>query len=243
MANKKNEKYFGPNEEQAVLDYINAETKEERDRVYQKHLREPLNKMTESIIRTYNLQRAGITFEELHQDTLSFLIMKADKFDETKKTKAYSYYGTIVRNYLRNLLIEDHKKGKRSIPYEDVHYSIENDEEYSYELEDDDYSLNDFLKKISEEIKKEIDENEENKVSKKLTENEKKVGYAVIELLDNWEEAFKEMEGTKKFNKMAVLSSIRELTGLNTKDIRIAMKRYKSIYYLLKKESMDEGLL
>lgn len=244
MAKKKNTDYFGPNEEEAVRCYLSGETQEERDKVFREHLQAPINKLIESIIRTYDLHREGVSFEDLYRDTLSHLMMKADKFDKSKNTKAYSYYGTIVRNYLRNLLIEDDKKTKRNIPYEDVHYALENDRNYSYELEEDNYSLNDFLKKISGEIRKEINEEDDTKmVNKKLTENEKKVGYAVIDLLENWEEAFKDMDGGKKFNKMAVLSSLREMTGLTTKDIRIAMKRFKSIYYLLKKESMDEDLL
>lgn len=244
MAKNKTTNYFGPDEETAVRCYLSGQTQVERDKVFREQLQEPINKLIESIIRTYNLQREGVSFDDLYRDTLSHLMLKADKFDEAKNKKAYSYYGTIVRNYLKNLLIEDDKKGKRNIPYEDVHYALENDEEYSYELEEDDYSLNDFLKNISEEIKKEIDEgDDEKRVNKKLTENEKAVGNAVIELLENWEEAFKEMDGKKKFNKMAVLASLREITGLTTKDIRIAMKRFKSIYYLLKKESMDEGLL
>lgn len=242
MSNNK-KKYFGEQEEKAVLEYVKAETQEERDRIYEQYLKDPLNKMIESIIRTYNLQRKGVSFEDLHQDTLSFLIIKADKFDEEKNTKAFSYYGTIVRNYLRNQLMDDDKKTKRNIPYEDVHYNLENDEEYSYELDDDEYTLNEFLKDISDEIKKEVDEDKEKKVSKKLTENEKKVGNAVIEILDKWEEAYSDMNNTKKFNKMSILSSIREMTGLSTKDIRIAMKRFKKIYSMLKKYYMDEGLL
>lgn len=240
---KKGDNYFGPEQEQAVVDFINTEEKLERDKIYNRHLKDAFNKMIESIIRRYNLQRNGIAFEELHQDALSFLLLKFHKFNPETGKKAYSYYGTIIKRYLQNLLIGDQKKLQRSVQYEDVYYTIENEEKYSYRLREDEYTLNEFLKKICDEIKRELNEEEENKVDKKLTENEKKVGYAVLDILENWEVGFDEMSGSKKFNKMAILSTLRTNTGLSTKDIRVAMKRFKSIYYLLKKQSMDEGLL
>lgn len=249
MAKKKKDPYFGKEQEQAVLDYINAETKEERDRIYLKYLKDPINKMIESIIRTYDYEKQfrergrPIPFDDLHRYALSFLIYKADKFDPEKNKKAYSYYGTIIRNFLKNLLQEDWKIVERYVSYDDVHYAIENNEEYSYELEEDGYSLNDFIKKVTDEIKQEMEDAENGKTSKKLKENEKLVGNAVIDLLENWEEIFKDMDGPKKYNKMAVLETLREMTGLTTKDIRMALKRFKSIYYLLKKRSIDEGLL
>ena len=42
------------------------------------------------------------------------------------------------------------------------------------------------------------------------------------------------MNGGSKYNKNSVLETIRNYTNLSTKDIRLAMKRYKSLYQLLK---------
>ena len=42
----------------------------------------------------------------------------------------------------------------------------------------------------------------------------------------------------KKYNKNLILLYIREMTNLSTKDIRNAMKRYKSIYYVLKDDML-----
>ena len=64
MANKrgrkrKNALYFGPEQEEAVLNYLNTEDELERNAIYNEWLREPLNKMIESIIRKYKLYRNG----------------------------------------------------------------------------------------------------------------------------------------------------------------------------------------
>jgi hypothetical protein len=72
-----------------------------------------------------------------------------------------------------------------------------------------------------------------------ITENERKVGYALLELLKNWEDIFVRIE-TKKFNKTSVYYFIREYTLLSAKDVRDAMKRYKSLYFLTKQKAIDE---
>lgn len=239
---KKNH-YFGPEQEEAVKRFLNTEDEDARNRIYNQYLREPFNKMVESIIRTYNLQRKDVSFEHIHNDTLSFLMTKAHKFKEKENTKAYSYYGTICKHYLLGQLIKDDKKTKKNVSYEDVYYTIENEEKYSYTIDDQEDKLTYFIQEICDEIKKEIDEHEDFNVSKKLTNNEKKVGHAIIDILENWDKLFKDMQGGKKFNKMSILAMIREYTNLTTKDIRVAMKRFKTIYKLLKDDNIKNGTL
>ena len=60
------------------------------------------------------------------------------------------------------------------------------------------------------------------------------MGLALIEILENWETAFESMDGGSKYNKNSVLETMRNYTNLSTKDIRLAMKRYKELYELLK---------
>ena len=45
------------------------------------------------------------------------------------------------------------------------------------------------------------------------------------------------------FNKNSILSFIREYTLLNTKDIRISMKKYKELYKFVKNDRLDKGLI
>jgi ribonucleotide reductase beta subunit family protein with ferritin-like domain len=72
----------------------------------------------------------------------------------------------------------------------------------------------------------------------KLNENEKKVGYALVEILENWETAFQSMDGGSKYNKNSVLETMSNYTNLSNKDIRLAMKRYKELYELLKNNGL-----
>ena len=64
-------------------------------------------------------------------------------------------------------------------------------------------------------------------------------GYALLELLKNWEDIFVRIE-TKKFNKTSVYYFIREYTMLSAKEVRDAMKRYKNLYFFAKQKVIEE---
>lgn len=229
---RKNEMYFGPDEEKAVNDYLASTDNAERNLIYNQWLKEPLNKMIESIIRKYKLYRKGETFEDLHSDTLSFLMTKAHKFENARGKKAYSYYGTICKHYILGLLIKDEKHTKQTASYEDISSDIEERKDLSYVIDDDEFSMDDFFKKLTNGIKNELDD-ENLPQKKKLSDNEKKVGQSLIEILQNWETSFDTMGGSK-YNKNSVLETMRNYTNLSTKDIRLAMRRFKDLYEFLK---------
>jgi lipopolysaccharide export LptBFGC system permease protein LptF len=189
--------------------------------------------MIESIIRRYKLYRKGETFEDLHSDTLSFLMTKAHKFENGRGKKAYSYYGTICKHYILGLLIKDEKHIKQITSYDDISEEIEQREDLTYVIDEDRVSMEEFIKKLVDNIETELDD-EYQPPKKKLNTNERKVGDALIEILNNWESVFQSMNGGSKYNKNSVLETMRNYTGLSTKDIRIAMKRYKEMYDLLK---------
>jgi hypothetical protein len=243
--------YFGPKEEEAVKNYLElgklikdptstegyrwtGTTEEDvlRNKIYIKHLRAPLNKMIESIIRRYKLYSKTMEFEDLHSDTLSFLHIKFHKFKPLKNKKSYSYYGTVCKHYLLGKMIKEDKRLKQNLSYDDVAPMIEENEDFSYYIDEPTTDLNDLICGISDAIKKEM----ENKV---LTENEIKVGTALTSILDEWENLFDDdnVPGKNKFNKNLILYYMREMTTLNTKDIRNAMKRYRVIYNILREES------
>ena len=149
---RKNDLYFGPEQEAAVLVFLDTEDEKERNAVYNEWLREPLNKMIESIIRKYKLYRKMESFEHLHSDTLSFLITKAHKFENSKGKKAYSYYGTICKNYILGLLIADEKKTKQVDSYENISTVLEANNNFHYELDDNEFTMNKFIKKGNKNI-------------------------------------------------------------------------------------------
>jgi hypothetical protein len=65
-----------------------------------------------------------------------------------------------------------------------------------------------------------------------LNDNERKLGYALIDLFDNYESIFSGTDNNK-FNKNVILLSLREMTNLSTKEIRSSIKRFKKLYILI----------
>lgn len=217
--------YFDVREEQAVIKFLQAETFDEKNKIYNEFLRKPLDKMISSIIRRYKLYRKDMDFYEIHIDTHSFLMTKIDKFKPAKEKKAYSYFGTICKNYLMGQIIKDQKDMNRKISYEDISSNLENNTDFSYSIDREIFDSEQVIKNFLTEIDNFIKLGE-------LTENEVKLGHALYDLFENYDNIFIGTDNNK-FNKNIILLSLREMTNLNTKEIRSSMKKYKVIYYNL----------
>jgi hypothetical protein len=227
MPRKRTQKmYFGEEQEQAVVRFLESENEDEKNKIFNEYLREPLKIMVESIIRRYKLYRKDYNFEQIHTDTLSFLMTKISKFDTTKNYKAYSYFGTICKNYLMGTIQKDQKLMNRSVSYEDISSRIEDRADLSYIIDEEIIDYKDVVNKLTVELEKFIEE-------ETLNENEQKLGYALVEVFTNFEKIFQVGEGNK-FNKNLILLSLREMTSLSTKEIRVAMKKFKKLYEVLK---------
>ena len=115
--NKKNY-YFGVEEEQAVIDYLSSDDVNEKNRIFVSKLKMPFTKMIESIIRRYSLYPPNEEFQQTFDDTISFLMTKLSCFDPSANYKAYSYCGTICKNYLIYKINQYAKNQKRNESYD-----------------------------------------------------------------------------------------------------------------------------
>jgi hypothetical protein len=220
-----NTNYFDVREEKAVLLYLEATTFDEKNKIYNEYLRHPLDKMISSIIRRYKLYRKDMDFVDIHADTHSFLMTKLDKFKPDKNKKAYSYFGTICKNYLMGQIIKDQKDTNRKVSYEDISQSLESRPDLVYYIENEEIEADFVIKKFILELKEHI-ENEN------LNENEVKLGLSLIDLFENYKKIFLGTDNNK-FNKNVILLSLREMTNMSTKEIRTSMKRFKKLYYFI----------
>jgi predicted SprT family Zn-dependent metalloprotease len=219
------ENYFDVREENAVRKFLLTDDYTEKNKIYNEFLRAPLDKMISSIIRRYKLYRKDMDFEEIHCDTHSFLMTKVDKFKPSKNKKAYSYFGTICKNYLMGQIIKDQKETNRKVSYEDISSHIEERPDMIYRIDDDVIDTNLILTQYVTELKEFID-------GENLNENEKKLGYALVDLFHNYETIFSGNENNK-FNKNIILLSLREMTNLSTKEIRGSIKKFKKLYIVI----------
>tara|TARA_R110002096_G_scaffold389600_1_gene584027 strand:+ start:117 stop:590 length:474 start_codon:yes stop_codon:yes gene_type:complete len=146
-----------------------------------------------------------------------------EKFKPAKGKKAYSYFGTICKNYLMGQIMKDNRDRNRKISYEDISGSMEQNEKYSYTMfNDDELPIENIIKKLLNDIKDFVSNN-------RLSINEEKIGYCLIDVFENYQTIFIAGKGNK-FNKNIILYQLREMSGLTTKEIRSALKPYKNIY-------------
>ncbi len=216
------ENYFDVKEEFAVRMYLTATTFDEKNKIYNDFLRAPLDKMISSIIRRYKLYRKDMDFIEVHTDTHSFLMTKVDKFVPSKEKKAYSYFGTICKNYLMGQILKDQKETNRKISYEDISSDLENNPKMIYHLDIEPEEDTNYIQILLESVRETLEEHD-------LSDNEYKLGLSLCEIFENYKTIFPATDNNK-FNKNVILLSLREMTNMSTKEIRSSMKKYKKLY-------------
>lgn len=235
--------YFGDREEQAVLDFINSTSTAERNRIYNEILAEPFRIMKESILKRYPIHIGNYDITEVESNALTHLIEHMVKFDPTRigksgnKTKAFSYCQTIIRNYYKDHGKKSYNEKKINLPYDDYAEELNNNTMLSYEIDNNPQNLLDAL--INNVVNK-INQQIENDPT--IKKNEIVVGDAIINILRNWHVLFQEDTPDGKFNKRItnkfaknkILLLLKEQTNLSTKEIRIAIKPFKEIYFIEK---------
>jgi nucleoside-triphosphatase THEP1 len=91
-------------------------------------------------------------------------------------------------------------------------YTIDND------VVESDFVISTYLDELRDYVQNE-----------NLSDSEKKLGFALIDLFENYETIFSGTDNNK-FNKNIILLSLREMTNLTTKEIRNSMKKFKKLY-------------
>ena len=208
--------------------YLETEDKAERNEIFNTVLKPAFTKMIESIIRRYKLYVPEEEFDDTFKDTLSFLSSKMANFDPSKHHKAYSYYGTICKNYLIYKINQFKKKVERNEQYDDVYEKFQNNINYSEDEENGKTIAEELVNKTVNRIHGMIDDEKSG-----LSDNEKKVGLALCELFENWEDILCS-DGSNKLQKSSVLYFLCEETMMTTKELRDNMAVYKKEYYVLK---------
>lgn len=242
MAKKERKGYFYEEQEEAVKEYLTSTNPIRRNQIFNDILLPAFTTMIESIIRRYNLHIPNEEFEDTFNDTISFLMSKIEHFDPdkiSKKTgksfKAYSYCGTVCKNYLLHKRIEYGKEIERASSYDTMCEQLNDDLRYSNYVTERPGLLGEVINGAVFAIKDIMNGN----VKGTLNEKEILVGQALVTLLENWEDILTD-NGSNKLNKSSILYYLRESTRLTTKEVRDSMKKYKKAYFVIKEKIMKD---
>tara|TARA_Y100001973_G_C5199520_1_gene336619 strand:- start:772 stop:1320 length:549 start_codon:yes stop_codon:yes gene_type:complete len=176
--------------------------------------------MVDKIVYTYKFNNLP-NIDYLKDDCKLWLITILDKYDTTRNSKAFSYFSVITKNWFIHKVKQNSKKLKRDLQYEDLNSEVELEKlaiENTYETNREQYE---FWQHLFGEIAK--------WENLKLKETERRVLEAIKILFNSTDEI-------EIFNKKAIYLYMREITGLNTKQIVNNLNRIRKRYRVFKSE-------
>jgi hypothetical protein len=221
--------YFTQDTENAIIKYNNSVDDKKRDEIFRKEIYPAFFKLTEYIINTYKIFNTGEnnisengTIINIQSEVIQFLHKKIHLFDSSKGAKAYSYFGTIAKRYL--ILAS---QGANKTQFKSTTLSIiEEDEKYSYQLDDvesDTGEAIDHKSQLSKFMDKYIDFCTINIFEIFPKETDAKVADAILEL-------FRKRENLDVFNKKALYIYIREMVDVKTPKITQVGEKLHNIF-------------
>jgi len=174
--------------------------------------------MVDKIIYTYrftSLPNIGY----LKDDCKVWLTTILNKYDPNKGSKAFSYFSVVTKNWFIHKVKRTQKRNQTEVFMEDVLNELDEDLISSEPTYEQKRSELEFWASLNQEI--------DTWNSFMLKENEKKVLMAVRILLDS-------ADTIEIFNKKAIYLYLREITGLNTKQVVNNLNKLRKRYKVFK---------
>jgi DNA-directed RNA polymerase specialized sigma subunit len=199
------------------LDYASTLDHRKKSELYEKFIQPAFNEMVDKIVFTYKFNTLP-NIDDLKSECKIWLTTILDKYDVSKGSKAFSYFSVITKNWFIHKVKKNNNK--KEVYLEDI-VNTPAEEELTYE-----HSYV-FLRE-NEEFWIFLDKEINSWNNKKMKSNEEKV-YKAIKIL------FEDSDNIEIFNKKAIYLYVREITGLNTKQVVSNLKKFRVKYETFKK--------
>lgn len=219
--------YWTMDHQNAILKYVSSTDNKERNRLYETLIGPALREMIDNIVYTFKFTTLP-NIDSLKEECMHTLVTILSKFDETRGSKAFSYFSVIIKNHFIHAVKKNQKKTREEVHIDDemAHVEqrlLEQHEEMDYNRLRSDSEYNDFLKA-------EVLSWEGNCVDN----NERKVHSAIRQMMEN-------ADNIEILNRKAILVYIQELTGLERSTISpILTKTFKGMYEGAKKKWLND---
>jgi DNA-directed RNA polymerase specialized sigma subunit len=220
MTKKKNH-YFTKVHEDAIVQYARTDDIKIRTELYIEYIQPAFSEMVDKIIYTYRFTSLP-NIDVLKDECKIWLTTILDKYDPNKGSKAFSYFSVITKNWFIHKVRKTNQSNKREVKIDDLPKNIDMSKvvvENEYHLRREEHE---FWLHLWEEI---------NLWEKSITmkPNEEKVYEAVRMLLSS-------PDCIDIYNKKAIYFYIREITGLNTKQVVNNLNKMRVRYRVFKKK-------
>ena len=223
---KKSKLYFTKVHEDAIVRYAISDDKAEKTKLYVELINPAFNEMVDKIVYTYKFTTLP-NIEDLKSECKVFLTTILDKFDPEKGSKAFSYFSVITKNWFIHKVKKNSLQSKREVYYDEMPKDLEqahmSTTNHYFEMRESKEFWSLFWNNMGEWEKMD------------LKENERKVLGAIKQL-------FESSDNIEIFNKKAIYFYIREITGLNTKQVVGGLNRLRQKYSQFKTRWDKDGI-
>ena len=221
---KKGRHYFTQDHEDAIVQYCNTTDNRIRGDLYRNYIGPAFNEMVDKIVFTYKFTTLP-NIDDLRDECKAWLTTILDKYDPNRGSKAFSYFSVITKNWFIHKVKKTSKQMKREVFLEEITHI----EKYENLISQHAYYPARKEREFWHHLWEEIDHWD----TDNLKENEKKVLEAVKILLSNTDDI-------EIFNKKAIYLYLREITGLNTKQVVNNLNKLRAKYKSFK-EKWNKG--
>ena len=221
---KKPNHYFTKDHENAILEYCQTDCQRRKTEIYVTMLQPAFSEMVDKIVFTYKFTTLP-NIDSLREECKVWLMTILDKFQPDRGHKAFSYFSVITKNWFIHKVKKQQRKNQRELVFDKVPKAYE--EEY---LSTDESWLTD---KIQEEFWNSFYESMKEWDAEELKGNDERVYKAIMVL-------FESKDDIEIFNKKAIYLYLREITGLNTKQVVNSLNKFRG-YYKEFKQDWENG--
>ena len=227
MARKKNKNhYFTKVHQDAIVKYCSTNDLKVRNELYKDFIGPVFDEMVDKIVYTYKFTTLP-NIDYLKEDCKNWLITVLNNFDPEKGSKAFTYFSVVSKNWFIAEIKKTSKRARRETHLEEFYMSHEERNNITtvqqlivHNNYYEERNKSEFFGQLYEEI--------QSWKKMPLRENEVKTLLA-IEIL------FNEADNIEIFNKKAIYLYIREITGLNTKQVVSSLNKVRKRYAEFKK--------
>ena len=223
---RKNKRYFTKITEIAINAYNNCDNQHLKNKIYNRFIHYPFDKLSENVIHTYKTYYFDVPYEDVKANVVAFLNEKIDRFNGDNG-RAFSYFTVVARNYLFNENNKNYErmKSRENIDAIDLNRNITN-EVINKEIQEE---KSDFIDHY-------VDYIDEHLYDLFLKDRDRAIADSINELFRNRIDLY-------SYNKKALYILIRERTGVDTQYITKVINKMKSIYTELYYEYNQTGFL
>lgn len=227
---QKRNMYFTKDTQAAIEEYQNEPDKALREKIYKEKIAKAFEQLSESLIYVYGFKSPYETVASMKGDCVAFLYETIHKWDPARGTKAFSYFNVVAKNWLIIRCRNAKKNYHRHVSMSDM---------TALNVSDRNAIANYQVVPAPDEImEKAAFRDEMFKIIDELSTRVKKQNEVVC--VKAIRTVFENVDNLDFLNKRAIYVYIREISGLNSKQLSVAMSRIRKHY---KQIVSDEKLM